>query len=164
MFTLDHVVPWGRSFDEYRRMFALSDDDLRLKIIGCGDGPASFNSVATRHGSSVVSCDPIYRYDLDRLRERIAATYDEILKQTRQNAKEFVWTSIRSPEELGETRMAANDSSPLQSSSGLRRVRVLCYSTPVEFALEASAAVTKKFPARRARSFRSARSDSRSFA
>jgi hypothetical protein len=107
MFTLDQVVPWGRSFDEYRRMFALSDEDLRLKIIGCGDGPASFNVVATRHGSSVVSCDPIYRYDVERLRERIAATYDEILKQTRQNANEFVWTSIRSADELGETRMAA---------------------------------------------------------
>ena len=28
MFTLDQVVPWGRSFDEYRRMFALTDDDF----------------------------------------------------------------------------------------------------------------------------------------
>ena len=36
MFTLDQVVPWGRSFDEYRRMFALSDDELRLRILGCG--------------------------------------------------------------------------------------------------------------------------------
>jgi hypothetical protein len=25
-FTLEHVVPWGRSFDEYRRMFALGFD------------------------------------------------------------------------------------------------------------------------------------------
>jgi len=107
MFRLDQVVPWGRSFDEYRRMFALSDEDLRLKIIGCGDGPASFNVEATRHGSSVVSCDPIYRYDVEQLREHIAATYEEILTQTRQNANEFVWTSIRSPEELGKTRMAA---------------------------------------------------------
>jgi hypothetical protein len=107
MFTLDHVVPWGRSFDEYRRMFALSDEDLRLKIVACADGPASFNVVATRQGSRVVSCDPIYRYDVDQLRQRIAVTYDEILKQTRQNANDFVWTSIGSPEELGQTRMAA---------------------------------------------------------
>jgi hypothetical protein len=45
-FTLDQVVPWGRSFDEYRRMFALSDDDLGLRILGCADGPASFNGEA----------------------------------------------------------------------------------------------------------------------
>jgi len=107
MFTLDQVVPWGRSFDEYRRMFALTDEDLRLKTLGCGDGPASFNAMATRRGSHVVSCDPLYRYGADQLRQRIAATYDEILKQTRKNAHEFVWTIIRSPEELGQTRMAA---------------------------------------------------------
>jgi hypothetical protein len=107
MFTLDQVVPWGRSFDEYRSMFALSDEDLTLKIVGCGDGPASFNAVATRHGARVISCDPIYRYGVGQLRQRIAATYDEILKQTRQNANEFVWTTIRSPDELGQTRMVA---------------------------------------------------------
>jgi hypothetical protein len=107
MFTLAQVVPWGRSFDEYRRMFALTDDDLRLKILGCGDGPASFNSEATRRGSSVTSCDPIYRFGVDELRNRIADTYDEILEQTRRNVDEFVWESIRSVDELGRVRMQA---------------------------------------------------------
>lgn len=107
MFTLDQVVPWGRSFDEYRRMFALSDADLASRLLGCGDGPAGFNAEATRRGSRVVSCDPIYRYDAEQLRARIAETRDQILDQTRRNAGEFVWTSIRSVEELGEVRMAA---------------------------------------------------------
>ena len=107
MFTLDQVVPWGRSFDEYRRMFALTDSELRLKIVGCGDGPASFNAEATRHGTKVISCDPIYRWEMAQIRDRIATTYDEILDQTRRNADEFVWDSIRSVEELGQLRMAA---------------------------------------------------------
>ena len=107
MFTLAKVVPWGRSFDEYQRMFTLTDSDLGLKIMGCGDGPANFNAEATRRGAAVVSCDPIYRYDVDQLRERIAATYDEILEQTRRNATEFVWNVMRSVEELGRVRMAA---------------------------------------------------------
>jgi len=107
MFTLAQVVPWGRSFDEYRRMFALTDDDLRLKILGCGDGPASFNCEATRRGSTVVSCDPIYRFAVEDLRNRIADTYDEILEQTRRNVDEFVWDSIRSVDELGRVRMDA---------------------------------------------------------
>src|SRR5262245_40444058 len=107
MFTLDKVVPWGRSFDEYRRMFALTETDLGLKIVGCGDGPANFNAEATRRGSTVISCDPIYRYEVNQLRERIAATSAEILDQTRRNATEFVWTVIRSVEELGQVRMAA---------------------------------------------------------
>ncbi len=107
MFTLDQVVPWGRSFDEYRRMFALSGADLRRRILGCGDGPASFNAEATRRGATVISCDPIYRWDQQQLRDQIDATFPTIIEQTRQNAHEFVWDSIRSVEELGAVRMAA---------------------------------------------------------
>jgi len=107
MFTLEEVVPWGRSFDEYRRMFALSDADLGLRILGCGDGPASFNAEATRRGANIVSCDPIYRWDAEQIRERIAVTYEQILEQTRQNIDDFVWDSIGSVDELGRIRMAA---------------------------------------------------------
>jgi hypothetical protein len=39
MFTLNQVVPWGRSYDEYRAMFALLDDNLNKPILGCGDAP-----------------------------------------------------------------------------------------------------------------------------
>ncbi len=54
-FSLNNVVPWGRSFDEYVTMFALNDKDLANKIVGCGDGPASFNCTFTKRGGSVVS-------------------------------------------------------------------------------------------------------------
>ena len=109
MFTLEQVVPWGRSFDEYCRMFALSGDDLALRILGCGDGPASFNAEATRRGTAVISCDPIYQWDSTQIQSRIAATYDTVLDQARRNAHEFVWDSIASVEELGAVRMAAMD-------------------------------------------------------
>lgn len=107
MFTLGTVVPWGRSFDEYCSMFALSGHDLSLRILGCGDGPASFNAEATRRGMAVTSCDPIYHWDTVDIRKRIAATYDRIIDETRRNSDEFVWKSIRSVDELGQVRMAA---------------------------------------------------------
>ena len=107
MFTLDQVVPWGRSFEEYCRMFALTDRDLDGTILGCADGPASFNTEATRRGTGVVSSDPLYRYDVSQIRERIAATCDQVLEQTRQNAAEFIWDTIASVEQLGTVRMAA---------------------------------------------------------
>jgi hypothetical protein len=107
VFTLDEVVPWGRSFDEYQRMFALTDVDASRSILGCADGPASFNAVATRRGWRVTSCDPIYRWDAVDIRQRIGATYDTILEQTRTNADQFVWDVIPSIEALGATRMAA---------------------------------------------------------
>jgi len=107
MFTLDQVVPWGRSFDEYQRMFALTHADLDLRILGCGDGPASFNAEATRRGFTVVSLDPIYQWNGAQIQERIAVTRDKVLEQTRNNAGDFVWDSIRSVEELGQIRTAA---------------------------------------------------------
>src|SRR6185503_13175765 len=107
MFTLDQVVPWGRSFDEYRRMFALTDQDLRRRIIGCGDGPASFNAEASRHGHHVISCDPIYQFEKAQIQDQITATYDQIIAQTRQNEHDFVWgDTIRNVEQLGQLRMA----------------------------------------------------------
>lgn len=59
MLTLDHFVPWGRSFWEYKAMFALTEADLAGRMLGCGDGPAGFNAEATRCGLTVVSCDPL---------------------------------------------------------------------------------------------------------
>jgi hypothetical protein len=108
VFTLDHVVPWGRSFDEYRRMFALSEADLARPILGCADGPASFNAEAASRGARVVSCDPLYRFSRDEIDGRIAATCDTVLEQARRNADAFVWgRGIGSVEELGEVRMRA---------------------------------------------------------
>jgi hypothetical protein len=107
LFTLDKVVPWGRSFGEYERMFALTGDDLRGRILGCGDGPAGFNAEATRRGVRVTSCDPIYDFNVQQIRDRITATAEDILEQTRQNLDEFVWDEIASIDQLRRFRMAA---------------------------------------------------------
>jgi hypothetical protein len=108
MFRLDQVVPWGRAFDEYRRMFALSEADLASRILGCGDGPAAFNAEATRRGARIVSCDPLYRFDRTEIDARIVATADIVLEQARRNAEQFVWgRGIASIDELGAVRMRA---------------------------------------------------------
>jgi hypothetical protein len=108
VFELDQVVPWGRSFKEYVRMFALSDEDLGRTILGCGDGPASFNAEATQRGHRVVSCDPLYRFGKHEIEQRIAAIYDLVMEQARRNAGDFVWgEGIRDLDELGAVRTAA---------------------------------------------------------
>lgn len=57
---LDSVVPFGRSWDEYIKMFNLTAIDLNCSILGAGDGPASFNAESTLLGSQITSVDPIY--------------------------------------------------------------------------------------------------------
>jgi hypothetical protein len=108
MFTLDQVVPWGRSFAEYQQLFALTPADFSGRILGCGDGPAAFNAEATRRGARVVSCDPLYAFSRAEIDARIAATCDTVLEQTRRHADQFVWGhGIASIEELGEVRLRA---------------------------------------------------------
>jgi hypothetical protein len=110
MFTLSSVVPWGRSYDEYVRMFAVSEADRAGRILGCGDGPASFNAEATRRGSRVISCDPIYRFSAAQLRRRIDETAVEVIEQARTNAHEFVWDeAIPDIDTLKRVRMSAMD-------------------------------------------------------
>lgn len=65
---LNEVVPWGRTLQEYKLMFNLSEIDLNKKILGCGDGLASFNAEMTELGYSVVSIDPIYEFSGNKIR------------------------------------------------------------------------------------------------
>jgi len=130
MFTLTNIVPLGRSFGEYRRMFALSDIDLRQKILGCADGPASFNAEATQRGSRVVSCDPLYRFDGEQIRCRIDATFPEVMEQTRKNAGQFVWNDIPSIEELERCRRQAMQTFLADYEPGRRQGRYVDAELP----------------------------------
>ena len=104
-FKYQEAVPWGRSFDEYRRMFGLTNEDLSRAILA--DGPASFNAEMSRRGHRVVSCDPLYQCSAGQIKERIDDTYENVIGQTRQNQDKFVWDLIPSPDELGRVRLKA---------------------------------------------------------
>ena len=129
-FQLSHVVPWGRSFDEYVSMFALTDADLRSRILGCGDGPASFNAVLTARPGDIVSCDPIYRFSAEDIRSRISDTADTIERELAENADEFVWSSFESVEAVVETRMSAMERFLLDYPAGRRSGRYIDASLP----------------------------------
>jgi hypothetical protein len=106
-FELKNVVPWGRNLDEYTSMFSLTDSDLKKRIISFGDGPASFNAEMTALNRHVISLDPIYQFSKDELGQRIVETKETILEQARINQDYFIWTNIKSIEDLEKIRMDA---------------------------------------------------------
>ena len=106
-FSIDRVVPWGRSSAEYQAMFRLDESDLGGRILGCGDGPASFNAEVSAQGHAVVSVDPLYAVSAAAIEQRVKATFHEVMDEVRRNAEEFVWTHVPSVAELGRRRMAA---------------------------------------------------------
>jgi len=91
---------------EYVHMFDLSDAELAEKrILGVGDGPASFNAEMHALGRRVVSCDPIYVFTAAQIRSRVEATHDRLVEFARQHHDTFTWRHMRSPEHMGEVRL-----------------------------------------------------------
>lgn len=101
---LDKVVPFGRSLDEYRKMFSLTDTDLDQTILGVGDGPASFNAEMFALGKSVLSVDPLYLFPAEAIEKQFHAVVDDIIAQVKSTPDDWVWTYHASPEHLQEHR------------------------------------------------------------
>lgn len=106
-YKLKSIVPWGRNLEEYQQIFSLSNRDLKKKILGCGDGPSSFNAELTALGGDVISIDPIYQFSKEQLSSRIDEVATEVMLMVRQNRANFVWRNIKNPEELEQIRMSA---------------------------------------------------------
>ncbi len=104
---LENIAIWGRSAEEYIRMFGLTSKDLELKIIDCAGGPASFNTEMTRLGFKVVSCDPVYKLTSSEITQRIQEAYQAIINVVLANLNSFIWQYIESPNQLVETRIKA---------------------------------------------------------
>ncbi len=128
--SLDQVVPWGRSFDEYLAIFDMSESDLQGSVLGCADGPAAFNRTLTRRGGRVISVDPLYQYSVEQMEQRISETYATVLKQARKNHRQFVWTRIPSVKALGQIRLAAMDDFLRDFPAGLQQGRYRQESLP----------------------------------
>ncbi|MGG6240164.1 SAM-dependent methyltransferase [Nodosilinea sp. AN01ver1] len=127
---LDDVVPWGRTLDEYRAMFNLSETDLNAKILGCGDGPASFNAEMTRLGHFVTSVDPIYQFSAEQIEQRVRATYETVVSQVRQNSDRYVWQNFENADQLGCARLRAMETFLLDYDAGKAAGRYLDQALP----------------------------------
>jgi hypothetical protein len=128
--TINHAYPWGRSFEEYRRMFSLSEADWGGRILGCADGPASFNLAMRRRGGRVISCDPLYQFSGEEIASRVDATRALMVELTRREPERFVWTCIGSPEELGRVRMEAMEEFLTDYEAGRVEGRYVAGSLP----------------------------------
>ena len=127
---LDAVVPWGRTLAEYRLMFNLSEPDLHKRILGCGDGPASFNAEMTTLGHTVVSIDPIYQFTAAQIEQRVHATYEPIISQVKANAHRYRWDTFPNADALGQARLTAMNTFLADYASGKAAGRYLPEALP----------------------------------
>ncbi|GAA4103400.1 class I SAM-dependent methyltransferase [Zhongshania borealis] len=88
-------------------MFALREGDLERHILGCGDGPASFNAELSQSGGRIMSVDPIYQFTKDQISSRIQRVYPGMIAELARHADNYYWSSFRDPGHLGSVRMSA---------------------------------------------------------
>jgi SAM-dependent methyltransferase len=127
---LDEIVPWGRTLEEYKSMFSLSETDLSTRILGCGDGPASFNAEMTALGHSVVSIDPVYQSSAEQIEQRVRATYAQVISQVKQNPQNYIWKNFKDADELGKARLNAMEKFLSDYETGKASERYLDQSLP----------------------------------
>ena len=129
-FELTDIVPFGRSYAEYRAMFALTEVDLTGPILDCGGGPAAFNAELTRNGGTAVAVDPIYAFDAAAIRARIDEVVPDMVAKLEANRDKFRWDRSGSPAELVALRQAAMEASLADYPAGCREGRYVAGALP----------------------------------
>ena len=129
-FSIDRVVPWGRTAEEYQAMFSLSTAEQRQRILDCGGGPASFNAELNSTWGNVVSVDPLYSLSGRAIEQRIEETFTVMITELYRNRDSFVWTHVHSVEELGQRRMGAMRRFLCDYSAGVECGRYINASLP----------------------------------
>jgi SAM-dependent methyltransferase len=127
---LTSIVPWGRSYAEYCQMFALSERDLEGYILGCGDGPASFNAELTQAGGRIMSVDPVYQFSREQISSRIQGVYPGMIAGLARCADNYHWRSFKDPGHLGSVRMSAMNCFLSDFDDGLAQGRYVEASLP----------------------------------
>ena len=127
---LDEVVPFGRSFDEYRRIFALSEEDLGRRIISVADGPAGFNAEMRRRGFNVISVDPVYEFTGREIERRFREVVDNIIGQVKATPGDWTWTYHKSPDGLRRNRERALETFLADYDAGKAEGRYVVGSLP----------------------------------
>ncbi len=127
---LNQVIPLGRTLREYELMFALTEADKQRKILGCGDGPASFNAEWTARGGVVISLDPIYEFSGLQIKARFDGVIDDVMANVDVTSDRWVWHFQQNLQGLRANRSTAMERFLADYETGQREGRYLAGELP----------------------------------
>ncbi len=79
----------GFDLDDYRKMFSLTDRELKKNILDCGARQSSFNAQINKIGGNVVSVDEWYQQDFKTIEKNSKLATQNTLEFIRDNAKDY---------------------------------------------------------------------------
>jgi SAM-dependent methyltransferase len=105
---LDHVVLLGRTFEEYRRYFLLTPDDLVGKrVLDVAGGVSSFCAEGNKLGIKVTAFDPIYCLSARKIREKSEPDLESVYRSIGRMPT-YRWAFYKSPEYMRVLRERAS--------------------------------------------------------
>lgn len=119
----------SRSLAEYRAMFALTDADLRGRILDCPGGASGFTAEATAVGATACACDPVYGGDSDGIASRTEADLRRAEDYVRLHPDEYEWTFFR--DTVDRRKQRASSAARFTEDYRTHRDRYIAASLPV---------------------------------
>ncbi len=83
--SMRRIALWGQHLDEYKDMFALTDEDLSKSFLEYNSGISAFNVEIQGTASACVSCDPWYALDKKSLQNKIETNFTTRVSQLENN-------------------------------------------------------------------------------
>ncbi|MCM3783386.1 SAM-dependent methyltransferase [Neobacillus mesonae] len=107
---LERIIFIGRTFEEYKRMFLLTEEDIASKrILDCPGGACSFTAGVNKAGGRAVSVDVAYFYPWNVLRDKGKEDISHAMGQMAKVTDQYEWSFFNNIEELRAHRLEALD-------------------------------------------------------
>ncbi|GKU80691.1 SAM-dependent methyltransferase [Niallia sp. NCCP-28] len=105
---LERIVFIGRSYEEYKDMFNLSDEELAgKKILDCPAGACSFTAIANSKGLNSTAADIAYDHSEDALYHKGLKDIQHAVEQMKTAKNNYVWKYFSDMEALHKHRLQA---------------------------------------------------------
>ncbi len=124
------IMLWGKSLEEYTKMFALEEPDLQGKILEMGFGPNGFNAAMNAQGRQVVSCSPLYAEEEAKLFPLVDQGFELFQQRLQEQPQRFIWKTFPNKETLLEKRAETKKLFLKDFPEGVKQGRYLAESLP----------------------------------
>jgi hypothetical protein len=105
---IDKVVLLGRTFDEYRRMFALDQQTLEREVIlDAASGVSSFCAEGNALGYNITASDAIYSISPDEIEAKCAEDLRQVMAKLPPIADLYIWEEFADVKALTRQRERA---------------------------------------------------------